>query len=352
MNISIISFTKQGCTLSQNLSKQLPEHEIHLYTKCQKAGKEQRIPFVEESISQWACRQMEEKNALLFIGACGIAVRAIAPHITHKLHDSPVLVTDEYGTYVIPLLSGHIGGANSLACAIAENIGAVPVITTATDLHHVFAADIFAQKNNLFIENPQGIVTVSSKILSGEPITLSVESGHLSHKSHPPAQVKIAEYPPQRTVDILVSSGEEHGDASLRLKPRPYTIGIGCRKGKDAKTIEAFIRQSLNEAGLSTEQVNALATITLKSKEQGLIAWSRKQRIPYITYTPEELEEITEAVHGSEFVKKITGVDNVCERAALKAAGPGGELVYEKHAKDGMTIAVAKGSWSVNFYET
>ena len=78
----------------------------------------------------------------------------------------------------------------------------------------------------------------------------------------------------------------------------------------------------------------------------------QKRRNPIITYTPEELKTIEEPVRPSEFVKQVTGVDNVCERAALKAAGPGGKLIYEKHAEDGMTIAIARRKWRVRFDET
>lgn len=351
MKISVISFTDKGCDLSRKLAEQMEKEELHLYTKCKRARGKTGVVFLEEGIVQWAGRQMEEKNALLFIGACGIAVRAIAPHITDKLNDSPVLVMDENGKYVIPVLSGHVGGANALAFTISEKTGAVPVITTATDLRHTFAADVFAQKNNLFIVNRQGIAAVSSKILSGETITISVESGHLPAKICPPDGVAITGYPPKKAVDIVVSSTEEPWDASLWLKPRMYTIGMGCRKGKEGEKIQVFIRQTMEETGIVTGQVKALATITLKSEEEGLLSWSRKERIPFIAYTPEELQSVKGFVHPSEFVKSITGIDNVCERAALKAAGPGGILIYDKHGKDGMTIAVAKGNWSVNFDE-
>ena len=63
----------------------------------------------KKSIADWTKEQIcGEKNAILFIGACGIAVRAIAPNLTDKLHDSPVLVLDEQGQYVIPLLAGAL----------------------------------------------------------------------------------------------------------------------------------------------------------------------------------------------------------------------------------------------------
>ncbi|MGN0326196.1 MAG: hypothetical protein ACI4DW_07780, partial [Lachnospiraceae bacterium] len=135
MKLSMISFTENGKLLSVNIAKLLDGTEYALYTKCHAfCQEEQTVRFVTQSIGEWAKEQFEERNALLFIGACGIAVRAIAPYITDKLHDSPVLVMDEKGQYVIPILSGHVGGANELAVTLAEKIGAKPVITTATDI--------------------------------------------------------------------------------------------------------------------------------------------------------------------------------------------------------------------------
>ena len=173
MKLSIISFTQNGRVLSKKIAKLLDEMEYTLYTKykacCQE---EQTVRFVTQSIGEWAEEQFAERkafqtsDALVFIGACGIAVRAIAPHITDKLHDSPVLVMDEKGEYVIPILSGHVGGANELAVSLAEKTGAKPVITTATDIHNQFAIDLFAKKNGLTIVNKDGIAKVSSKVIA------------------------------------------------------------------------------------------------------------------------------------------------------------------------------------------
>lgn len=182
MKLSVISFTENGKQLSESIVKLLEkELEIKLYTKCEAGIKDDiysDILFLKKSVGDWAKERMQEQNALLFIGACGIAVRAVAPFLTDKLHDVPVLVMDEKGKYVIPILSGHMGGANDLANHIAEKTGAEAVITTATDLNKKFAVDLFAKRNRLYIANKDGIVKVSSKVLAGKEITMSIEAGH------------------------------------------------------------------------------------------------------------------------------------------------------------------------------
>lgn len=352
MKVSMISFTEKGIALSEKIAKLLREEECVLYTKCGAyCGGQGTVRFVAESIGEWAKEQFEEGNALLFIGACGIAVRAVAPHITDKLHDSPVLAADENGRYVIPLLSGHVGGANEFAVSVAEKIGAEPVITTATDVNNQFAIDLFAKKNGLTIVNREGIAKVSAKVLAGKGIVMSVEQGHLEQNGKLPKGIELAEYPPLQKVDAVIASEDREFDTAILLRPKEYGIGVGCRKGKEAEKIADFIRHHLKIAGISPEQVFGMASITAKKDEPGLLAWSRKERLPFVAYTAEELGRVEGEFHRSAFVKEQVGVDNVCERAALKLCGPRGRLVYEKHAEDGMTIAAAKREWSVRFEE-
>jgi cobalt-precorrin 5A hydrolase len=70
-------------------------------------------------------------DALIMICATGIVLRAIAPVLVSKHRDPPVLVLDEAGRFVVPLLSGHEGGANELARQLAALLDAQLVITTA-----------------------------------------------------------------------------------------------------------------------------------------------------------------------------------------------------------------------------
>ena len=279
---------------------------------------------VQESVSAWAGEQMAAHHALVFVGACGIAVRAIAPWITDKLHDSPVLVMDEQGQYVIPLLSGHVGGANELAVRLAGELGAVPVITTATDLHGSFAVDLFAKRNDLWIHNREGIARVSAKILAGEKITMSVQTGHLAVDETIPSEIRLCAYPPVEKVDVLIADKT------------------------DSVKLEAFLRKILEEQDIAIEQVAALASIDVKKEERCLLEFSEKYRIPFQTYPAQKLQTVYGTFHGSDFVKSQVGVDNVCERAAMKAAGADGRICRAKQAQDGMTVAIAEKAWKVS----
>lgn len=377
IRLSVISFTENGRKLSTKIKNEIQEQfpqnkmEVCSYTK-QTAGKAldgQPDIFVDSPLEEWTGLEMQKKHALLFIGACGIAVRAIAPHLTDKLQDVPVLVMDELGNYVIPVLSGHMGGANELAHMISELTGAKPVITTATDLNEVFSVDLFAKKHGLFIGNKEGIAKVSAKSLSGEEIMISVETGHLavagaivhaleSHKERIGEgkasgleNVKVVPYPPTKPVDVIITSATEDFDALLTLKPKEYVIGFGCKKGIPETKINDLIVRTLKNLGISLEQVFAISSIVQKQHEEGIVEWCRKERIPFVTYTANELQRVKGKFQSSSFVEKQVGVDNVCERAAIKACGTGGILISGKYADSGMTIAVAKRKWSVDFDE-
>lgn len=352
--LSIISFTEKGAHLSLKLLDMLSEEgeNAWLYTKCSKyrdGSINKRLRYVYSNTDEWAKVQMSAKNELLFIGACGIAVRAIAPWVVNKLYDSPVLVMDELGTYVIPILSGHVGGANEIAVKIGEMTGSIPVITTATDLNKSFAVDIFAKKNYLYIENKNGIAKVSSKVLRGEKINIAIESHGYGHDSRFANQIKIVDFPPKQPVDVIITTGNCGYNADLVLRPREYVLGMGCKRDKEPEKIAGYIDQTLTALGISKNQVYAICSIDKKRDEAGFLQWSSLERIPFITYSAEELEDVEGDFEVSQFVKSQVGVDNVCERAALKGCGEGGELVYRKHASDGMTIAVAKRDWRVSF---
>ena len=144
MIINTLFFTNKGKELADRLACSLDAHDVRLVPRG--------------SDREGICRKaFREGEALVFIGAAGIAVRMIAPFVKDKLTDPPVIVIDEFGENVIPVLSGHIGGANGLALEIAASIGARPVITTATDLNDAFSVDLFAKENGLKIANRDGI---------------------------------------------------------------------------------------------------------------------------------------------------------------------------------------------------
>ena len=241
-------------------------------------------------VMQWAREAFADADALLFIGACGIAVRAIAPLCRDKAADPAVLVMDEMGRHIIPILSGHIGGANDLALLLAERTGAEPVLTTATDV--------------------RGVPAIDSWALAGKSVGVAITEREI----RPPFPV------------------------TLFLRPRTLTLGVGCKRGMDAAHLEDCFRAFLHENGVSPLSVRAVATIDVKKDEAAILALCEKYRFPLQTYSAAELNAVPGVFAHSDFVMKTVGCGCVCERAAVMT---GGRLLVGKTAMQGVTLALA-----------
>ena len=277
-------------------------------------------------------------DALIFICAMGIAVRAIAPEVRSKAEDPAVIVIDEQGKYVISVLSGHLGGANALAQEIAEKLGAVPVITTATDLDGYFSPDSFAAANDLHITDLSAAKAVASAVLAQEPVGLVSD---YPYENCPPEL-----YPGKLCcVGICISLDETKKPfpVTLSLVPRDLVLGIGCRKGASVRQIEEQVQHS----GIPLERVRFAATIDRKADEPGLLAFCDKHRLKLFSTTADALLSVQGEFHGSDFVQETVGVDTVCERSAVFFAG--GALLYPKSAGNGVTCAAAQCDISLDF---
>lgn len=352
MNIAIISFTKSGAAICKEIKAGLNGlgHVCDAYGKVPFAEAEGLEPFTER-LDQWTKAAFEAKDAILFVGACGIAVRAIAPYIKNKAVDPAVIVIDEKGHFAISLLSGHLGGANELTRSIAQVIEAVPVITTATDLNGCFAVDEWAKKNHLRIGSMALAKDISAALLRGE--TIGVVSDFPIEGTPPGGLVMLrgtAKPVPSDTphsqaelprLGFRISLWEREGpfEKTLHLIPAAVTVGIGCRKGVSAETAEEFFYDVWKEYGLSTASIERLCSIDIKKEEHAINQLARRLDAPLEFYTAEELSKVPGEFTASEFVTSITGVDNVCERAAV--LGSHGELVIRKQSKSGVTIAAA-----------
>ncbi|MCF0121139.1 MAG: cobalt-precorrin 5A hydrolase [Oscillospiraceae bacterium] len=285
-------------------------------------------------------KRFESADILVFVSSCGIAVREIAPYVRDKRTDPAVLVVDERGTFVISLLSGHIGGANEMAKLLAETLGAVPVITTATDVNGKFSVDSWAAKRGYVIGDMKSAKAVSAAILEGNvpllcdfPISGALPSGVV--------------YGDSGKIGIYVGAElKAPFDDTLQIVPRVLHLGIGCRRGISEAAIEAAVGETLDRAGLDRRAIKCAASIDIKSDEQGLIKFCENNGWPLSFYDADTLRAVEGDFTPSPFVTSVTGVDNVCERAAMVGAAG---LLVRKTALNGVTVAVAAENLEVNF---
>lgn len=139
---------------------------------------------------------------------------------------------------------------------------------------------------------------------------------------------------------------QEPFEKTLRLVPPILHLGIGCRKGTSAQEIEQAVKAVLQAQRIDPKAIGCVASIDLKKEETGLLQFCNERALPVTFYTAQQLQSVEGDFTPSDFVRSITGVDNVCERAALLGAET---LIVKKTAVNGVTVALAAEHLEVGF---
>ena len=331
-NITIISFTRKGGDINKRLTDILSEFDITSYTlgKYRFDNRVKPLGNLKETV-----KRHFNDDAVIFIGAVGIAVRSIAPYIKDKFCDPAVLVIDELGRYVIPLLSGHVGGANELANYIGEALSAAPIITTATDINGTFAVDVFAKKNNLLISSRKLAKDVSAALLDNNCIDIDSDIKSIDVK-----ELKKKLNPKNKACDIKVRITDRiYDDTVLTLIPKNLYIGVGCKKNTDADKMWDFVNDIFRLEGLDIRAVKSIGSIDIKRDEYAIKNLANRLNVPFLTFTKDELNSVSGDFFESEFVRKTVGIGNVCERAVCIQCN---NLIVKKTAREGMTVAIGR----------
>lgn len=351
MKIAGISFTQAGYELLRWVRDVLEKegHEVTIGIRSKYAD-ENAENLITCSSKDWAKMHFADSDALVFVGATGITVRSIAPYVRDKRQDPAVLVLDEKGKFCIPLLSGHIGGANALTMLLSEQMHATPVLTTATDVNHKFAVDVFAARHDMTISNMTYAKEVSASLLSGYPVGFCSDfpvDGELPEGFVWSQKLTTLEEEVSLGVNISPAYRHKMFDHCLWLIPKCIVLGIGCKKGTSKAKIERQVNEVLKKYYIYPEAIAAVATIDIKAEEPGLLAFCEEYQVPLVTYSAEELKGAPGTFSASEFVEQTTGVDNVCERSAVLEGGS--NLFVKKMSGDGVTCACVCKEWRINF---
>lgn len=346
MKIVVFSFTAASAAISVRLYRLFQDNHVasvhETLKKFVAVNPEILRPFplnLQESTRQ----AFKLADVIIFIGAAAIAVRSSAPFLQGKERDPAVLVIDERGHYVIPLLSGHIGGANSAARWLADRLEAQAVITTATDINGLFAVDEWAAEQGLRLSSLDDAKAFSAALLErGEAgIYSEFPMGKL-----PPSLTKAEKGP--LGVAVTIREGCHPFAVTVAARPIILHIGIGCRQGITAQQISSHVDEEMKRLRLSWDAVADVSTIDLKRNEEGITQFAERRRLPVRYYSARQLNEAPGQFMASNFVRRIVGTDNVCERAAVLSSR-GGCLLSGKSARSGVTVAIACESYVVHF---
>jgi cobalt-precorrin 5A hydrolase len=178
--LCLVAITKHGAAQAARLALDLPQADILTSAKfaVQFDGLSNKVHSYQGALRDEIGPLFAGYDQIVFFVSLGAVVRLIAPHLRSKDEDPGVIVVDDAGQYVIPVLSGHVGGANEWSERVADLLGASPVLTTASDVGRTIPVDILGRHLGWRVEAPKiNITRVSAHVVNGEPIAFVQEAG-------------------------------------------------------------------------------------------------------------------------------------------------------------------------------
>lgn len=283
-------------------------------------------------------------RGLIFSLATGAVVRLIAPLLQDKSIDPAVVVIDEAGKFAISLCSGHQGGADKLANAIALQLNAIPIITGASASLGLPAIDTLGIPFN-WAKGEGNWTQVAAAIARGEAVQVIQECGSTLWQSHLPEghpfqfgfpEVSSKDFNPcQERTEVLTTNvspkariwisatqrkfAPESDFPKVQWHPRVLWLGIGCERGTAKELIEIAIEQVLKANHLAMGAIAGIGTIDIKSDEVGLVELAAQKNWPLDTFSAELLGAVA-VPNPSLVVAAEVGTASVSEAAALLAA--------------------------------
>lgn len=269
-----------------------------------------------DSFKEMVERAWGTYKTLIFYGATGIVVRAIAPHLQSKFEDPAVVVVDVAGKFAISLLSGHVGGANDAAIRVGQCLGAQPVITTGTDGLGKSALDTWLLAKGIAPRFYRAeILAINAQLL------LSESNGFEVIETPDDFEIRV---------DQL---------AVVITKPK-YAVGLGFKEGKTHQELLRAIEVACADMGITLKDIKKVATIPRKAAEEGFKNLIHKTGWQWEEVSLEAILSIQDDFEGSDFVEKTLGVRAVAEPCARLASGNG--TISERYAISGVTVAMSK----------
>ena len=358
MKLAVWVLNRGSLGLAKKIRKRFPGADIFAPGKKREAngpGNHDEIlqgilPY--DSIKSELRKKFTSYDGHIFIMSAGIVVRLIAELVASKTSDPAVIVVEPQGLNTISLLSGHLGGANELTRHVANAIGSIPVITTATDLKGIVAFDEVARILGARVLNPELIKLTSVSLLEGKKVgLLCPQSIYDTFYSDNPNVFPLEKLPDRSDefsafcifTDKLLHTPPQFRDKTLIVAPPTLALGIGCHIGTGKTEIINGIKKVLKDHNLLLESVFALASVEAKKNEKGLLEAAEELGVPVTFYSAKELEKggilLSEP---SPHAEKHVGARGVAEPAAYLAAGKGSEIIVKKEKLPNMTVAVAR----------
>ncbi len=322
------ALTQRGAELAIRLAKEIPGAQVH--------GLEGRVEGAEQyftSAGEHLRRLFAERRPILGICAAGVLIRTLAPLLTDKKSEPPVLALAEDGSAVVPLLGGH-GGGNDLARKLGGLLNIEAAITTAGDL--AFGVALDDPPPGWRLANPEAAKDFTAALLAGARVRLEGTAPWLAETGLPWAEDGGL------TIRVSEQLGELQPN-TLVYRPAVLCLGVGCERGASAQEVIALARETLAVAKLAEGAVAAVVSLDLKADEAAVHALAEALDVPARFFSAARLEEeLPRLANPSDVVFNEVGCHGVAEGAALAAAGPRGGLIVPKRKSARATCAIAK----------
>jgi cobalt-precorrin 5A hydrolase len=362
--IALVVLTSSGLKLALRLQPELVG-DVHIYasqralktqdTVAEDAGKASRHRTITsfEMVGPLLGHLWQTHDQIVLFFALGAAIRLIAPLLQDKHVDPGVVAIDDAGRFAISVVSGHIGDANGLAKQCADLLGAIPVVTTASEGHNTIAVDLLGRTMGWHVEDTSHMTAVSASIVNGEAVAVLQEAGDFdwweSERPWPKNLFRVAHqrevsastYAALLVISDRIMEGLPQVLPTIVYRPPTLVLGIGCRRGVSFTDLDAFIKETLTTHGFAFQSIAVLATAEIKADEVALQMLAKRYKWSFEVHSVEALKTVTPIPNPSERVQKLVGTPSVCEAAALLSSNRG-ELVVCKHKGEGMTVAVAR----------
>lgn len=359
---AVYVITRHGVQMAETLAKEIPGVDIFASPRVAERFEAPVLPLslpmgptLDANFSVYDCH--------VFIISVGAVVRMVAPRLKNKKVDPAVVCVDDGGQFSICVLSGHVGRGNEFTHRVAKALGAMPVVTTASDVRGTLTVDILGRDLGWVLDDLDRNVTLGcAAVVNESPVAFVQCSGEPNFwpldKALPSGVSyfsSLREVDPAKFEMLLVVTDEnfenqyaEHWAKAVVYRPKTLVLGIGCDKGTGVETIERGVLGALEAHGLSRKSLARIATIDVKAAEPGLIEFCERFGLELISYPAATLDAVETGVENpSAVVKKYVGTHTVAEGACLLSAGASALVVPKQKYCDpsdqkNMTVAVAR----------
>jgi len=346
--IAIIAITKNGIKMAKGLKEKFPTWKIFAPEKF--SDDDKKINWYNNSTTIKIKELFESNDGLICLFSLGAVVRLISPHLKDKKTDPAVIVIDDQAQFVISTLSGHLGGANQLTNDIAEQLGAIPVITTAADVNKTIAVDLVGKDLGWKIDDDSNVTKISAFMVNAEKIGVYQNCGVKNWwKNKLPENVStysnIDELKKSQSKGYLIISDERINDNEILenavvYRPPSLVIGIGLHWDTTKDKIIQGLEISLQKFNLSKKSIARFVSIKKEKDVVGLKKVAEEMNIPLEFFDRSDLATI-KTPNPSKMVEGYEGTASVSEAAAIKSSG--GNLIVEKQKfPPDLTIAIAR----------